>query len=187
LFLALPLGLIGALAGAIFIAGFDYLSKLIAPLNKYLVLRSVIGGLGLGILGSLLPLTLFSGAAETGEIIRRADEIGAIGLIVLALVKLLVTALCLATGWKGGYIFPTLFAGAALGTAAHLLFPAIPEAVAIAGTLSGALVATIKAPLFSALFVMALVQRETSPVIAVAIVAAALATARLPIKSSQPT
>ena len=57
----------------------------------------------------------------------------AIGLIVLALIKLLVTTLCLATGWKGGYIFPTLFAGAALGTAAHLLFPGIPEAVAIAG------------------------------------------------------
>jgi H+/Cl- antiporter ClcA len=186
LLLALPLGLMGALAGAIFIAGFDYLSKLIAPLNKYLVLRGVIGGLGLGISGSLLPLTLFSGAAETGEIIRRAEEIGAIGLIVLALIKLLVTTLCLATGWKGGYIFPTLFAGAALGTAAHLLFPAIPEAVAVAGTLSGALVATMKAPLFSALFVMALVQRETSPVIAVAIVAAALATARLPMKSSQP-
>ena len=186
LLLAVPLGLIGALAGAIFIVGFDYLSKLIAPLNKYLVLRGVIGGLGLGISGSLLPLTLFSGAAETGEIIRRAEEIGAIGLIVLALVKLLVTTLCLATGWKGGYIFPTLFAGAALGTAAHLLFPGIPEAVAIAGTLSGALVATMKAPLFSALFVIALVQRETSPVIAVAIVAAALASARLPIKSSQP-
>ena len=146
----------------------------------------MIGGLGLGISGSLLPLTLFSGATETGEIIRRAEEIGAIGLIVLALVKLLVTKLCLATGWKGGYIFPTLFAGAALGTAAHLLFPGIPEAVAIAGTLSGALVATMKAPLFSALFVIALVQRETSPVIAVAIVAAALATARLPIKSSRP-
>jgi H+/Cl- antiporter ClcA len=186
LLLAVPLGLMGALAGAIFIVGFDYLSKLLEPLNKHLILRGVIGGLGLGISGALLPLTLFSGAAETGEMIRRAADIGAIGFVVLALVKLLVTTLCLATGWKGGYIFPTLFAGAALGTAAHLLFPAIPEAVAIAGTLGGALVATMKAPIFSALFVMVLVQRETSPVIAIAVVASALATARLPIKSSQP-
>jgi hypothetical protein len=45
----------------------------------------------------------------------------------------------------------------------------------------------MKALFFSALFVTALVQHETSPVIMVAIVAAALATARLPIKSSQPT
>jgi len=185
LLLAVPLGLIGALAGAIFIIGFDYLRKLMQPLNKHLVLRGLIGGLGLGISGALLPLTLFSGAAETGVIIRQAADIGVMWLIVLALVKLLVTTLCLATGWKGGYIFPTLFAGAALGTAAHLVFPEIPEAVAIAGTLGGALVATMKAPVFSALFVMVLVQRETSAVIAIAVVASALATARLTMKSGQ--
>jgi H+/Cl- antiporter ClcA len=183
---AVPLGLIGALAGAIFILGFDSLSKVMKPLNRHVVLRGMIGGAGLGISGAVLPLTLFAGGAETGEMIRRATEIGAAGLIVLALVKLLVTTLCLATGWKGGYIFPTLFAGAALGTAAHLLFPGIPEAVAVAATAGGALVTTMKAPVFSALFVMALVQHETSPVIAIAVVAAALATARLPIKSTQP-
>jgi H+/Cl- antiporter ClcA len=87
---------------------------------------------------------------------------------------------------EGGYIFPTLFAGASLGTAVHLLFPGIPEAVAVAGTLGGALVATMKAPIFSGLFVVVLVQHETSPVIAIAVVAGALATARLPIRSSQP-
>jgi H+/Cl- antiporter ClcA len=186
LLLAVPLGLIGALAGTIFIVGFDYLSVLMEPLSKHLVLRGVIGGVGLGICGALLPLTLFAGAAESGEMIRRAEQIGATGLIVLALVKLLATTLCLATGWKGGYIFPTLFAGGALGTAAHLLFPAIPEAVAIAGTAGGALVTTMKAPIFSALFVMVLVQRETAPVTAIAVVAAALATSRLSIKSRQP-
>src|SRR3954467_9929902 len=76
------------------------------PLNKHLVVRGVIGGLGLGISGALLPLTLFSGRAETGVMIHQSREIGAIGLVLLALVKMLVTALCLATGWKGGYIFP---------------------------------------------------------------------------------
>ena len=185
LVLAVPLGLIGALAGAIFIAGFDYLRKIVQPLNKHVVLRGVLGGLGLGISGALLPLTLFSGAAETGVLIHRASEIGVMRLVVLALVKLLVTALCLATGWKGGYIFPTLFAGAALGTAAHIVFPQIPEAIAIAGTLGGALVATMKAPVFSVLFVMVLVQPETSAVIAISVVTSALATARLTMKSGQ--
>jgi hypothetical protein len=33
---------------------------------------------------------------------------------------------CRDIGWKGGYIFPTLFAGAALGTAAHLVFSPNP-------------------------------------------------------------
>lgn len=184
--LAVPLGLVGALAGAILMMGFDYLRKVMQPLNKHLVLRGVIGG-GLSISGALLPLTLFSGATETGVLIRRADDIGVMLLIALAMVKMLVTTLCLATGWKGGYIFPTLSAGAALGTAAHLVFPQIPEAVAVAGTLGGALVATMTAPVFSALFVMVLVQRETSAVIAIAVVASALVTPRLTMKSDQMT
>jgi H+/Cl- antiporter ClcA len=141
--------------------------------------------MGLGLAGALLPLTLFSGETETAEIIQQAAEIGAGMLIVLALVKLLITSLCLATGFKGGYIFPTLFAGAALGLAVHLMFPVVPEAVAVAATLGGALVATMKAPIFSALFVMMLVQRETAPVIAIAVIAGALATARLSMTSDR--
>jgi hypothetical protein len=63
-----------------------------------------------------------------------------------------------------------LFVGVALGRAAHLVFPDIPEAAAVAATLGGARVATMKAPIFSALFVVVLVQRETSPVIAIAVI-----------------
>jgi chloride channel protein, CIC family len=185
LLLAVPLGLVGALAGAIFVVGFGYLRDIMRPLKQHVVVRGLIGGLGLGIAGALLPLTLFSGEAETAEVIHRASEIGALMLIVLALVKLLVTTLCLATGYKGGYIFPTLFAGAALGMAAHLIFPQIPEAVAVAATLAGAMVATMKAPIFSALFVMTLVQNETAPVIAIAVVVGALATARIVMQSTE--
>ncbi len=185
LLLAVPLGLVGALAGAVFIFAFDLLVRLMRPLKHRLILRGFIGGLGLGIAGALLPLTLFSGEAETAELIHRASEIGALMLIVLAFVKLFATTLCLATGYKGGYIFPTLFAGAALGLAAHLIFPTIPEAVAVAATLGGAMVATLKAPIFSALFVMVLVQRETSPVIAIAVIVGALASARISMKSGQ--
>jgi hypothetical protein len=48
------------------------------------------------------------------------------------------------------------------------------------------MVATMKAPIFSALFVMTLVQNETSAVIAIAVIVGALATARITLKSSQP-
>jgi H+/Cl- antiporter ClcA len=98
----------------------------------------------------------------------------------------LITTLCLATGWKGGYIFPTMFAGTALGLAAHLIFPNIPMAVTVAATMGGAMVATMKAPIFSALFVSVLVQREASPVIAIAVIVGTLATARLSMVSAPP-
>ncbi len=185
LLLAVPLGLVGALAGAIFMIAFKRLHHLMQPLKNHLIVRGLIGGLGLGIAGALLPLTLFSGEEQTAILIRDAATLGVLLLIVLALVKLLITTLCLATGWKGGYIFPTMFAGTALGLAAHLIFPAIPAAVAVAATMGGAMVATMKAPIFSALFVAVLVQREASPVIAIAVIVGALATARISMTSSE--
>ncbi|MCL4262068.1 MAG: chloride channel protein [Anaerolineae bacterium] len=179
LLLAVPLGLLGALAGAIFIVAIAWLGRLMAVFKSRLILRGLIGGLVLGVAGALMPLVLFSGEEQTLVLIDNAGAIGVRTLIALAVVKLLVTAFLLVTGWKGGYIFPTMFAGVALGMAAHLLFPTIPMAVAVAATMGGAMVATMKAPIFSALFVLTMVQTEASPVIAIAVIVGLLATVRL--------
>jgi H+/Cl- antiporter ClcA len=179
LLLAVPLGLTGALAGAIFIVAVAWLRKIMQPLRNHLIWRGLIGGVGLGVAGALMPLILFSGEEQTTILIQNAATVGVLTLIALALVKLLITSLCLATGWKGGYIFPTMFAGVALGMAVHLIFPGIPMAVAVAATMAGAMVATMKAPIFSALFVMVMVQKEAAPVIAISVIVGLLATARL--------
>lgn len=167
---AVPFSLIGGLAGLIFMFVFQRLRQLMQPLKNHLVLRSVIGGLGMGIIGALLPLTLFSGEEGSTELIKQAATIGFGTLILLAICKLLATSLLLATGWKGGYIFPIMFAGVALGMAGKLLFPFVPTAVIVASTLAGVLVASLRAPLFAALFTLVLVQAETAPVVAVAVI-----------------
>ena len=154
-------------------------------MQAHVVLRGLIGGLGMGIIGALLPLTLFSGEAETSDLLANAAEIGVVMLIVLGVVKLFATSLLLATGWKGGYIFPLMFTSVALGLAVNLLFPGIPVAVTIAATMAGALVAALRAPLFAALFTLTLVQVETSPVVAVAVVASALLTALLALRAAR--
>ena len=174
-----PLGLIGGAVGLLFMLTLKRLQQLFQPMKQHLVLRGLIGGLAMGIIGALLPLTLFSGEEQTADLITHAVEIGVVMLVVLGLAKLFATTLLLATGWKGGYIFPIMFASVALGLAVNLIFPGIPVAVTVAATMAGALVAALKAPLFAALFTSALVQVETSPVIAVAVVVSALLTALL--------
>lgn len=176
---AVPLGLIGGLVGTVFMLALKRLQGLLRPMKQHLVLRGLLGGLIMGLIGALLPLTLFSGEEQTSDLIAHAAEIGVVMLIVLALAKLFATTMLLATGWKGGYIFPIMFTGIALGLATNLLFPGIPVAVAVAATMAGALVAALKAPLFAALFTMVLVQMETSAVVAAAVVAGALLTAVL--------
>ena len=187
LLVAVPFSLVGAIAGVLFTLMFRGLRKLMQPMKSHLVWRGLIGGLGMGIIGVLLPLTLFSGEEQTGELIAQAAEIGFVMLIVLALSKLLATSLLLATGWKGGYIFPIMFAGVALGMAGHLVFPSTPIAVTVAATLAGALVASLRAPLFAALFTLALVQAETAPVVAVAVLVSALLIALIALREARQT
>lgn len=182
---AVPLGLIGGLAGVLFMFMFKGLRRLMQPLKERVVVRGVIGGLGMGVLGALLPLTLFSGEEGTLDLIEHAAEIGFWMLIVLAVGKLLATTLLLATGWKGGYIFPIMFAGVALGMAGHLLFPATPIAVTVAATLAGALVAALRAPLFAALFTLVMVEADMAPVIAVAVLVSSLLTAWLALREAR--
>jgi H+/Cl- antiporter ClcA len=177
LLVAIPFALLGGLAGLFFMLALRWLRQLMQPLKQRLVLRGLIGGLAMGIIGALLPLTLFSGEKETITLIEQATEIGFWMLLLLAVVKLLATGLLLATGWKGGYIFPILFAGVALGMSGNVLFPSIPTAVPVAAALAGALAAAMGAPLFAALFTLALVQVETAPVVAVSVLIGAFMTA----------
>jgi H+/Cl- antiporter ClcA len=185
LILAVPFSLVGSIAGVLFTLMFKWLRTLMQPMKNHVVWRGLIGGLGMGVIGVLLPLTLFSGEEQTGEIINQALTIGFWMLIVLAFAKLFATSLLLATGWKGGYVFPIMFAGVALGMAGHLVFPNTPVAVTVAATLAGALVAALRAPLFAALFTLSLVQAETGPVVAVAVLVSALLVALLGIREAR--
>jgi H+/Cl- antiporter ClcA len=182
---AAPLGLIGGIVGLLFFVSLERLQRLFLAMKGHVVMRGLLGGLGMGIIGALLPLTLFSGEAETGDLITHAAEIGVTMLVVLAVAKLFATTLLLATGWKGGYIFPILFASVALGLAVDLLFPSIPIAVAVAATVAGALAAAMRAPLFAALFTLVLVQRETAAVIAIAVVVSALLAALVALRRAR--
>jgi H+/Cl- antiporter ClcA len=182
---AAPLGLVGGAVGLIFMWSLRHLQRLFRPMKRHVVLRGMVGGLAMGIIGALLPLTLFAGEEQTAELIAGAAEIGLVMLVVLAVAKLLASSLLLSTGWKGGYIFPIMFSSVALGLAVNLLFPGIPVAVTVAATMAGALVAALKAPLFAALFTTTLVQQETAAVIAVAVVSAALLAALLALRAAR--
>jgi H+/Cl- antiporter ClcA len=106
-------------------------------------------------------------------------------LIVLAVSKLLATTLLLATGWKGGYVFPIMFAGISLGLASDLLIPSLPVSVTVAAVLAGVLVAALRAPLFSALFTLAFVEIELAAVVAVAVMVSSLLVAYIGLREAR--
>ena len=88
-----------------------------APLAKFTVLRPVIGGIAFGLVGVALPLTLFTGTDQLTTVIRDgAGELGAGLLIAVVFAKILVFALCEATGFIGGPFLVMLFIGGTAGT-----------------------------------------------------------------------
>ena len=88
---------------------------------KNVVVRCVIGGLALGGIGTLLPLTMFSGEHEIETILEQGTSLGIITLLLIAVAKLFLTSMCIASGLKGGHFFPVIFAGIAAGSAFSLI------------------------------------------------------------------
>lgn len=111
----LPVCLVGALAGWLFRLSDNAFHRISDRFGDRDVVRSVIGGLVLGICGMVLPFTLFSGEAQTGELDSVWTSMTAMVLIGTGFVKIAATAFCVNMGWRGGHFFPVIFSGIAIG------------------------------------------------------------------------
>ncbi len=85
------------------------------------VLSAVLGGLILGVIGSVLPMTMFSGGNDVQAMQYEYLQYTPMILIVIGLVKLFLTNVCIESGWRGGHFFPVLFAGLSIGYGISLL------------------------------------------------------------------
>ena len=137
LFYAVLFGLIGLGWAFVFKMVFGGIKRLAAPLDRFPVLKPVVGGFVFGLVGAWLPLTLFSGEHGLAEVLANGAEMGIFMLLLLAALKLVTLSVCLATGFPGGFVFPLFFSAGALGYAIHLLLPFIPLPVCIVGMLAG--------------------------------------------------
>lgn len=111
------------LAAGIFF-GFLYLcinkatSLISVHLLSHRIASCLIAGIAVAIVGYFLPLTMFSGEHEMGELMDSWQSCSVMVLLLTAIGKLLLVNLCINFGWKGGSIFPIIFAGLCLGYAA---------------------------------------------------------------------
>ncbi len=103
---ALFLGLVGGALGLLFIYLYKGMKKVSEPFQSRPIPLALLAGLILGIVGMMLPLTLFDGQEQIQDLIDEAAELGILMLIILALAKLFLTVTCLSLGWTGGYVFP---------------------------------------------------------------------------------
>ena len=141
---AVPLGLVAGALALITMVAIAVFTRLAARLGNRTILRSAIGGVAFGLVGVALPLTLFTGTDQLTTVIDEGAALGAGLLIAVVFAKILVFALCEATGFIGGPFLVMLFIGGTAGITAHVLIPGLPEALAFTAmfaALPGALVA----------------------------------------------
>jgi H+/Cl- antiporter ClcA len=122
------------------------LAKLTAPLAKLTILRPALGGIAFGLVGVALPLTMFTGTSQLTTVIHDGAALGAGLVIAVVFAKILVFALCEATGFIGGPVLVMLFIGGTAGIAAHLLIPGLPEGLAFATMFAAVLGSLVAAP-----------------------------------------
>ena len=141
---AIPLGLAAGALALITAVAIAVVTRLAARLGNRTILRSTIGGVAFGLVGVALPLTLFTGTDQLTTVIHDGAALGAGLLIAVVFAKILVFAVCEATGFIGGPFLVMLFIGGTAGIAAHVLIPGLPEGLAFTAmfaALPGSLVA----------------------------------------------
>ena len=150
---AIPLALIGVFAGYMFFVFKKITLSIESKLRKFTIIRAVAGGILLGISGTFLPLTMFSGEHQISQVVDTASKIGVVTLLAIAFVKLFLTNICIDSGLKGGHFFPVIFCGICIGCAMSLLLGA--DMIFCCAVVTTALVGhTLKKPLATVLLLM---------------------------------
>ncbi len=146
---AILFGMIGAVAGWIFISIFRSCDRLYAQIPGPIYFRTTLAGLALGSLAALLPLTRYFGHEELESVLN--TNFSAIFLLTLALGKMAAISLTVTGGWRGGFIIPLFFTGACIGKAVATLIPGINPALAMICTMAAINAAVTRTPISTTL------------------------------------
>lgn len=149
----IPLCLVGIIAGLLYMASHKLAKMIAGKFEKYVVSRCVVGGVILGVMGTLLPLTMFSGEHQMEVVAKKGAEIGIAMLIVVAVLKIILTTICIEAGLKGGHFFPIIFSGICLGYAFGTIF-GISVVFAMAVVTTAVVGYTLKKPIATVLLLM---------------------------------
>lgn len=111
----IPLALVGAAAGWLYCVLHHVFARASERAGDRPVSKAVLAGLILGVCGVILPFTMFSGETQSEEIMELWPTMTIAVLLLTGFVKIVVTAMCVNFGWRGGHFFPVIFAGIAIG------------------------------------------------------------------------
>lgn len=178
---AVGLGALAGLVGIVFCVCMHRSAHFAERFLKNPYLRIALGGLAMALVVGLFGLSDYAGAG-TG-VIAEAVDAGKAAPEAFVL-KLLLTALCVGAGFRGGEIVPTMFVGAAFGCAVGPLL-GLPAGFSAALGLIALFCSVVNCPLASAFLAVELFGTAELPLFAIAIAAAFVLSGYFGLYSSQ--
>lgn len=97
------------------------------PIPIYI--KTLIGGIVLGLIAFHFPLTRYFGHHEINELLTGNFTLKL--LVALLIFKIIAISITVTSGWRGGFIIPLFFVGATLGLIIHQIIPTINVTLAI--------------------------------------------------------
>jgi H+/Cl- antiporter ClcA len=162
------LGAIGAAVALLFVLVFRVVGYLTAPLHHQTILLATLGGLSIGLIALVFPQTLFFGEKQIDTIIEHGASYGIALLLMIGLAKMLTISCTLHSGFRGGFIFPLFYIGAAVGLAISLGFPQIHPTIAMVCLMAAVNVAITKTPISTTVILSVIADTSMVPVIVIA-------------------
>jgi H+/Cl- antiporter ClcA len=151
---AVVLGVLGAALAIFAGANMQLFGRIIPRLfGERVVLRALVAGVVIGLVGMVLPETLFSGEEQIHEIVADPARYGVAMLVLLAVLKPVLLGLSFKSGYLGGPTFPLLFACTMLGLALNLVFPTVPTSLLVTCLEGPAVAMALQAPLTAVILV----------------------------------
>lgn len=126
---AVLFAMVGTLFGWVFIYCTKALKALFEKRPLPIYLKTLIGGIFLGIIAYYLPVTRYFGHHKINELLT--TEFSLELLFAILAFKILAISITVTSGWRGGFIIPLFFVGATLGLIIHQLIPGVNLSLAI--------------------------------------------------------
>lgn len=176
---AVPCVLMGWAGIAIFQVSARICARFDAARRSHALLVPFAGGVVLGLVGAAFPGVMFSGIAQTPDLLADWPKLGAATLLATGFCKFALCPLCIATGWKGGQIYPCVFAAVACGLGFAALTGA-DAALCLTATAATATACLLRSPALSFGLPLLCFPVESVPLLA----AACLVGAALPVPAA---
>ena len=141
----LPLIILGIIFGFLYHAFEHFTHNILKPINKFKIIASILGGVIMGGFAIFAPMLMFSGEVQMTVVMHEWTTFAPVILLAFAILKLLLTSICINTGWRGGHIFPIIFSGVCLGYAVALI-SGIDSSFAVAAVTTALCGAILKKP-----------------------------------------